>query len=108
MFDRLDFSSLGYDKVSDNVIFLRWSKDETLRFLATRIIIALKNEKIVRPEEILQATDLSEFDLSLREKILLSPNAPKFVKFLFRKKEKICPRFTFLFNFHFVYHLNFM
>ncbi|BCB70003.1 hypothetical protein HMEPL2_03540 [Vreelandella aquamarina] len=89
LFDRLDFSSLGYDKVSDNVIFLRWSKDETLRFLATRIIIALKNEKIVRPEEILQATDLSEFDLSLREKILLSPNAPKFVKFLFRKKEKV-------------------
>lgn len=89
LFERLDFSSLGYDKVTDNVVFLRWSKDETLRFLATRIMIALKNSKIAHPEQLLQATDLSEFDLSRREKIVLNPNVPKFIKALFSKKEKV-------------------
>lgn len=89
LFERLDFASLGYDKVSDNVVFLRWSKDETLRFLATRIMIALKNSKIAHPEQLLQATDLSEFDLSRREKLILNPNVPKFVKSIFSKKEKV-------------------
>ncbi|MFY8325384.1 P-loop ATPase, Sll1717 family [Pseudoalteromonas sp. ZZD1] len=89
LFERLDFSSLGYDKVTDNVVFLKWSKDETLRFLATRILTALKNSKIAHPEQLLQATDLTEFDLSKREKLLLNPKVPKFVKAWFSKKEKV-------------------
>jgi hypothetical protein len=89
LFERLDFSSLGYDKVNDNVVFLRWSKDETLRFLAERIMIALQNAKISQPEQLLQATDLSEFDLTHRERILFSTKIPKFIKNLINKKEKV-------------------
>ncbi|MEE9336795.1 MAG: hypothetical protein V3U87_01835 [Methylococcaceae bacterium] len=89
LFERLDFSSLGYDKVTDNVVFLRWSSDETLRFLATRIITALENAKISRPDELLQATDLSEFDLTKREKILLHSKVPRFIKNFIRKNERV-------------------
>lgn len=88
LFERLDYSSLGYDKVTDNVVFLRWSREETLGFLAVRIMIALKNAKIAEPEQLLQATNLSEFDLTRREKLLVSPKIPKFVKNFINKKEK--------------------
>jgi hypothetical protein len=88
LFDRLDFAALGYDKVHDNVIRLKWSHDETLRFLSTRIIVGLTQAKICRPEEIFQATDLSEFDLTMREKFFLSPRVPTFLKNLINKKEK--------------------
>lgn len=89
LFERLNFSNLGFDKVTDNTVFLKWSKDETLRFLATRIAISLRNSKIADIEEILQATDMSEFDLSLRERILLHPSVPKRLKKLFSKKHKV-------------------
>lgn len=88
LFDRLDFAALGYDKVHDNVIRLKWSHEETLRFLATRIMVALNQAKICRPEEVLQATDLSEFDLTWREKLFLSPRVPSFLKNFISKKEK--------------------
>lgn len=88
LFDRLDFTALGYDKVHDNVIRLRWSHEETLRFLATRIMVGLTQAKICRPEDIFQATDLSEFDLTWRERFFLSPKVPNFLKNLVNKKEK--------------------
>lgn len=88
LFERLDFSALGYDKVHDNAIRLIWSHDETLRFLAKRIIIALMKAKICRPEEIAQATDLSEFSLTWRERFFLSTIYPNFLKKFLSKKEK--------------------
>lgn len=88
LFDRLDFAALGYDKVHDNVIRLKWSQDETLRFLATRIMFALIQAKICRPEDVFQATDLSEFDLTWREKFFLNPKVPSFIKNVVNKKEK--------------------
>ncbi|ALS33071.1 hypothetical protein PTRA_a1931 [Pseudoalteromonas translucida KMM 520] len=88
LFERLDFAALGYDKVHDNVIRLKWSHDETLRFLATRIMVGLIRAKICRPEEIFQSTDLTEFDLTWREKLFLNPSVPNIVKNLINKKEK--------------------
>lgn len=97
LFDRLDFSALGYDKVHDNVIRLKWSHDETLRFLAKRILVALTQAEICRLGDILQATDLSEFDLTWREKFFLSSKVPSFLKNLANKKEK-SERYTSLFG----------
>ena len=88
LFDRLDFTALGYDKVQDNVIRLKWSHDETLRFLASRIIFALIAAKICREEDIFQATDWSEFGLSRRERFFLNSWVPSFLKNLVNKKEK--------------------
>lgn len=89
LFNRLDFSTLGYDKVTDNVVFLKWSKDETLRFLATRIMMALINAKISKLENIIHSTDLSEFSLSYKDKILLSPRIPQIIKNLITKRESV-------------------
>ena len=89
LFERLDFSSLGYDKVTDNVIFLKWSKDETLRFLASRILFALKKSGIAHPAQLIQASDLTEFELSWRERLLLNSYVPKFIKSIFGKSEKV-------------------
>lgn len=89
LFEKLDYSSLGYDKVVDNVVFLRWSREETLRFLARRIMIALDNLKIATLDQILKSTNLSEFDLTQREKFLLSRMVPEFLKKLVSKKEKV-------------------
>lgn len=88
LFERLDFAALGYDKVHDNVVRLKWSHEETLRFLAKRIMVALAQAKICRPEDIFQATDLSEFDLTWRERLFLNPKIPDFLKNLINKKEK--------------------
>ncbi len=87
LFERLDFSNLGYDKVHDNVVFLQWSGDETLRFLAKRILIALRNARISEPEQLFQATNIREYELTMRERILLHPGIPKFIKNLFYNKE---------------------
>ncbi len=89
LFERLDFSSLGYDKVSDNVVFLKWSKEEVLRFVATRIVIAIRNAKIVDPEQLIKATNLKEFELTKRERLLLSPIVPRFIKSLITKKKRM-------------------
>lgn len=89
LFERLNFSNLGYDKVIDNTVILKWSKDETLRFLATRICIALQNAQIANFNNMLQATDLSEYSLSFRERFLINPKIPKFLKKLVSKKQKV-------------------
>lgn len=89
LFERLDFSALGYDKVQDNVIKLKWSSEETLRFLATRIVFSLQQANICRFEDLVRSSDLSEFELSWREKILFSNSAPAILKNLIRKKEKL-------------------
>ena len=88
LFERLDFAALGYDKVHDNVIKLKWSHDETLRFLAIRIMVGLVQAKICKPEDIFRATDLSEFDLTWREKLFLNTRVPGLFKNLVNKKEK--------------------
>lgn len=89
LFERLNFSNLGYDKVVDNAVILRWSKDETLRFLATRIFIALHNAQIANFNNMLLATDLSEYGLSLRERFLINPKIPKILKKAVSKKQKV-------------------
>jgi hypothetical protein len=88
LFERLDFAALGYDKVHDNVIKLKWSDNETLRFLATRIMVGLEQAKICKLEDIVRATDLSEFDLTWREKLFLNQKIPSLLKNLVNKKEK--------------------
>lgn len=88
LFERLNFSNLGYDKVVDNAVLLKWSKDETLRFLSTRIVIALCNAKITNPNQLIQATDFSEFKLTLRERFILNPKTPNLLKKIVSKKEK--------------------
>ena len=88
LFERLNFSNLGYDKVVDNAVVLRWSKEETLRFLALRIVIALRRAKITDKTQLIQATDLSEFKLTIRERILLNSRVPSLLKKMVGKKEK--------------------
>jgi len=89
LFERLNFSNLGYDKVVDNAVILRWSKDETLRFLATRICMALHNAQIANFHNMILATDLSEYGLSFRERFLLNPSIPKILKKVVSKKQKV-------------------
>lgn len=88
LFERLNFSNLGYDKVIDNTVTLRWSKDETLRFLATRIYMALRRAGIADFQSMLLATDFTDYGLSLRERFLLNPKIPKILKKIVNKKQK--------------------
>lgn len=84
LFERLNFGTLGYDKVNDNVVHLRWSNDETLRFLATRLVHGLKNAKIAELDDLLLATDLSGFGLSFSERLMLN----RFIQPFFNKKAR--------------------
>jgi len=61
LFSRLDFTSLGYDKVQDNTIRLKWTNEESFRFVAIRIAVALRKEGITNIGEIMQSTDFSDY-----------------------------------------------
>lgn len=89
LFERLHFSSLGYDKVVDNVVFLRWSKDETLRFLAHRIVFALAEARIATLNQLIQSSNLKEYELSLTERLQISDKVPNFLKRAITRKPQM-------------------
>lgn len=88
LFNRLDFSALGYDKVQDNSITLKWSDDETIRFLAQRIVLALVEANICSTQDLYMATDLSELNITWKQKLVLNNRIPDFLKRIFNIKEK--------------------
>lgn len=79
LFTRLDFSVLGPDKVSDNTLQLKWSAEESLRFIAGRISTALSNEKICTANDMVRSSDLSDYNLSRKEKIEFTYGFPRWV-----------------------------
>lgn len=84
LFSRLDYSALGPDKVGDNTIELKWSGEESLRFIANRIATALLNQNICTINDMLRSSDLSEYDLSPDEKKLLTNLSPRWLAFVFK------------------------
>lgn len=84
LFSRLNFASLGYDKVMDNALKLEWSNNEILEFMAKRILFSLKRLKLLDEEIIILSTDLTKFDLNGLNILRLLPIIPhKFKKKLF-------------------------
>lgn len=71
LYDRLDFSSLGPDKAEDNTLRLVWNREEIRAFVARRMYIALEDSGIWHMKNILESSDMSEYQLRWYEKILL-------------------------------------
>ena len=80
LFARLNYESLGYDKVNDNTLRLEWSENELLKFVAKRIYAALKQEKLMSPSVVLLSTDLSEFNLEGLDGLRTFPLIPLWLK----------------------------
>lgn len=64
LFARLNYESLGYDKVNDNTLRIKWTDFELIYFLANRILVAFKEQKLLTEADVLLSTDLREYHLS--------------------------------------------
>jgi hypothetical protein len=64
LFARLSFASLGRDKVSDRTLVLEWTDDEILKFVASRILVALEDAAIASLRDMIASTDLSNYKIS--------------------------------------------
>jgi len=82
LFSRLNYEALGYDKVSDNTLRLEWTDNELIKFLANRIYVALKKEKLMSQSIVLLSTDLTDFHLEGIE----SFRTVKFIPLWLKKK----------------------
>lgn len=71
LYERLDFSALGPDKVEDNTLRLIWSKEEIRKFLARRLFIAMAEIGVWNIRDIIASSDMSEYHLRWYEKIIL-------------------------------------
>jgi len=92
LFDRLDFTSLGYDKVQDNMLSLRWSNEECLRFLGLRIAVALMNAGVVEhPSELIRATDTSDYDVKNFDQFIIRHQSSKLLGWLTKVLRKLRP-----------------
>jgi len=80
LFARLNYESLGYDKVNDNTLRLEWTNNELAKFLAKRIYIALKKEKLLSTSTVILSTDLSNFNLEGLDGIRTVPFIPLWLK----------------------------
>ena len=58
LFSRINYEVLGRDKVNDNTLKLRWTKNELIYFLATRIENALSKEDILNFDDILYSSPI--------------------------------------------------
>lgn len=89
LFSRLNFSSLGYDKVSDRTVKLEWTDDEILEFVAKRILISLESSNIASLSDIMRSTDLSQCkDLPIHDSFFLKL-LPSFMKRIIIEKQDI-------------------
>jgi len=82
LFERIDFTALGFDKVNDNTIELIWSKDEIISFISRRLRVALKTAGIINVRHIVMSTNLDEYHLSGIEILRLNPNISWWAKSL--------------------------
>lgn len=80
LFSRLNYESLGYDKVNDNTLRIEWSNFELIHFIANRILTALKARKLLSEPEILLSTDLSSYHLSGLNWLRISKLIPMKIK----------------------------
>ena len=68
LFSRLNFEILGRDKVSDNVLKIKWTVSELIQFVAKRLLAALEKENILTLYQVLTEiklqSDIFIFDLS--------------------------------------------
>jgi len=71
LYERLDFSALGPDKVEDNTLRLVWSKEEIRKFIARRMFMALEEVEVWSFRDILESSNMSEYQLRWYEKIIL-------------------------------------
>lgn len=58
LFARINFETLGRDKVNDNTLRMKWSKNELIYFIGTRIKNALEKEKILDTYDILATSKI--------------------------------------------------
>ncbi len=93
LFERLNFSSLGPDKVDDNTLTLKWELEEILRFIATRLFVSLRSKNVWEINDIFMFSDLSEYDLATQDGIatnyltnLIKCHLPTLYSKLFNKK----------------------
>lgn len=91
LFSRLDFTSLGYDKVQDNTIRLKWTNEESFRFIAMRIAVALRREGITNIAEIMQSTDLSAFRIGRFDRLAIKYGRSKVASLLIKLIKKVRP-----------------
>ena len=91
LFSRLDFTSLGYDKVQDNTIRLKWSNEESFRFVAIRIAVALRKEGITNISEIMQSTDLSAFRIGRFDRFEIKYGRSRIAALIIKIVKKIRP-----------------
>lgn len=80
LFARLDYESLGYDKVNDNTLRVEWSEAELVWFIANRIMSAFKEVNLLNEAEVMLSSDLSEYHLSGFKILRLLPFIPRWVK----------------------------
>lgn len=68
LYDRLDFSALGPDKVEDNTLRLEWRRSEIRSFVAKRLFISLENAEIWSFKDVIDTSDLSDYALKWFER----------------------------------------
>ena len=91
LFSRLDFTSLGYDKVQDNTIRLKWTDEESFRFVAIRIAVALRREGITNIGDIMQSTDLSAYRIGKFDRFAIKYGRSPMASVLIKVIKKIRP-----------------
>lgn len=72
LYERLDFSALGPDKAEDNTLRLQWSKEEIRGFIAKRMFIAFSEAGVWSFKDIIESSDMSEYQLRWYEKTILN------------------------------------
>ncbi len=84
LFSRLNFEILGRDKVSDNVLEIKWSSSELMLFIAKRLLAALKRQNILTLYQVLREiefqSDISIFDLTLKDRLIFKYINSKWLK----------------------------
>jgi len=88
LYERLDFSSLGPDKVSDNTLSLVWSANEINSFIAKRLFRALDDIDVWDFKSVMESSNNSEFKFKWYEKAVLEEGNEKFKYKLAAKYKK--------------------
>lgn len=78
LYERLNFSAIGPDKSEFNTLKLRWAETELKAFVARRLLVALEGAEIWDFSEVLESTDLSEFQIKWYDRIILEDNNESF------------------------------
>jgi hypothetical protein len=83
LFARINFETLGRDKVNDNTLRMKWTHNELIYFIGTRIKNALEKEKIINAYDILATSPIIQdmYSQGLLKTIIRFSNwIPPFIK----------------------------